>query len=333
VIAPEIGGGCIRRARSSCAKVGGLANVKTRNGAPRRARLHHPDRKPSRIDNTPKAARAFAAARAKEGAWVIFEASGGYDRILREGLEEAKVRFSRVNPRQARDFARAMGVIGKTDRVDAHMLAELGVRLSPPPTEPLAQSRKAVQAQTVRRQQLVDLRKQEQTRLKQTADADVRADIKSVIVVLERRITEIEEEMVRLLKVDAELAAIDEILQSAPGVGPIVSATLIAELPELGNLDRRAIAALAGLAPVARDSGKRSGPRAIEGGRPVVRTILYLAGLHASRAGKHFRDFRDRLRRAGKLPKLAIIATARTLLATLNSMVATRQKYAAQSPG
>jgi transposase len=120
---------------------------------------------------------------------------------------------------------------------------------------------------------LVDLRKQEQTRLKQTADADVRADIKSVIAVLERRITEIEEEMVRLLKVDAELAAIDEILQSAPGVGPIVSATLIAELPELGNLDRRAIAALAGLAPVARDSGMRSGPIQFPSGSPVQSAV------------------------------------------------------------
>ena len=140
--------------------------------------------------------------------------------------------------------------------------------------------------------------------------------------------------MVGLVNADAELAAIDEILQSAPGVGPIVSATLIAELPELGNVDRRAIAALAGLAPVARDSGKRSGPRAIEGGRPVIRTILYLAGFHASRAAsRRFRDFRDRLQRAGKAPKAAIIATARKLLVTLNAMVATRQRYAVQPPG
>jgi transposase len=294
--------------------------------------IHHSDQRRSRIENTPKATRALAVACAKEGAWVIFEASGGYDRILREALESAEVHFSRVNPRQARDFARAMGVIGKTDRVDARMLAELGFRLNPPRTVPLAQSRRALQAQTVRRRQLVDMRKQEETRLKQTADADVRVDIKSLIAVLERRIAKIEQEMVRLVKADAELEAIDDILQSAPGVGPIVSTTLIAELPELGSIDRRAIAALAGLAPVARDSGKRSGPRAIEGGRPVVRTMLYLAGLHASRAGSHFRDFRDRLQRAGKPPKAAIIATARKLLVTLNAMLATRQKYAAQSP-
>jgi transposase len=122
--------------------------------------IHHPKQRSLRIDNTPKAARAFAGACVKEGAWVIFEASGGYDRVLREALETAEVLFSRVNPRQARDFARAMGVIGKTDRVDARMLVELGIRLNPPRTEPLAQARKALQAQTVRRRQLVDLRKQ-----------------------------------------------------------------------------------------------------------------------------------------------------------------------------
>ena len=293
--------------------------------------IHHPERKPCRVDNTPKATRAFALICAKEGAWVIFEASGGYDRILCEALEEAEVRFSRVNPRQARDFARAMGVIGKTDQVDARMLAELGARLNPPQTQPLASSRRALQAKTVRRRQLVDLRKQEDTRLKQTADPGVRADIKSLIVVLQRRIVKIEKEMVLLVKADQELSKVNDILQSAPGVGPIVAATLISELPELGHVDRRAIAALAGLAPIARDSGKRSAPRAIAGGRPVVRTILYLAGLHASWASSTYCEFRKRLEAAGKRPKSAIIATARKLIVTLNAMLAKGEKYASQA--
>lgn len=292
--------------------------------------IHHPRRKPERIENTPKGARAFARQAAQEGAWIIFEASGGYDRVLREALEAAGVRFSRVNPRQARDFARAMGVLGKTDQVDARMLAELGTRLQPPPTEPLPASRRALQAYTARRRQLVGLRKQEDTRLKQTADPDVRADIRSLIAVLERRIEKIEKEMLQIVHADTELAEVNDILQSAPGVGPIVAATLIAELPELGRVDRRAIAALAGLAPVARDSGKRSGPRAIEGGRPVVRTILYLAGLHASRASSTFNVFRRRLEGAGKRPKAAIIATARKLLVTLNAMIASGRRYVPQ---
>ena len=183
----------------------------------------------------------------------------------------------------------------------------------------------------MRRRQLVDLRKQEDTRLKQTADPDVRADIRSLIVVLQRRIVKIEKEMVKLVKSDQELSKVNDILQSAPGVGPIVAATLLSERPELGHVDRRAIAALAGLAPVARDSGKRSGPRAIGGGRPVIRTILYLAGLHASQASSNFKGFRKRLEGAGKRPKAAIIATARKLLVTLNAMIASGQKYAPQA--
>jgi transposase len=292
--------------------------------------VHHPGRGPRRIDNSPAAARALAEACARQGAWVIFEASGGYDRVLREALEAAGARFSRVNPRQARDFARAMGVIGKTDRVDARMLCELGARLRPAPTEPLAAARRAVQAQATRRRQLVEMRKQEETRLQQTADPDARADIRSLILVLDRRVARIEARMTALVAADPEAAALDRRLRTAPGVGPIVAATLIAELPELGQLDRRRIAALAGLAPVARDSGRRTPPRAIDGGRPVVRTILYLAALQASRRCAAFKDFRDRLQAAGKPVKAALIATARKLLVTLNAMIASGTDYRAE---
>jgi transposase len=288
---------------------------------------HHPRRGATRIDNSPAAARAFAARCAKEGAWVVFEASGGYDHQLRDALEAAGVCFSRINPRQARDFARAMGVIGKTDRVDARMLSELGVRLTPAPTPPLPPARRALQAQATRRRQLVEMRKQEATRLQQTADPDARADIRGVVALFDRRIAKIEARMTDLVAADAELAAIDRRLRTAPGVGPIVAATLIAELPELGQLDRRSIAALAGLAPVARDSGRRSGPRSIGGGRPIVRTILYLAALQASRRSTAFIRFRDRLQGKGKSGKAAIIATARKLLVTLNAMLASGTDY------
>ena len=289
--------------------------------------VHHPGRGACRIANTPAAARSFAALCAKQEAWVVLEASGGYDRVLREMLEQCSVRFSRVNPRQARDFARAMGVIGKTDRVDARMLAELGARLRPAPTQPLAATRRALQAQATRRRQLVDIRKQEATRLHQTADKQARADITSLIAVLDRRIAKVEAQMATLVKADPEMQIVARRLQTAPGVGPIVAATLIAEMPELGQLDRRRIVALAGLAPIARDSGKRVGPRSIGGGRPVVRTILYLAALQASRRSAVFREFRDRLRLAGKPTKAALIATARKLLVTLNAMVATSADY------
>jgi transposase len=284
--------------------------------------IHHPSRGATRIDNSTAASRSFAARCAKEGAWVVFEASGGYDHQLRDVLEAADVPFSRINPRQARDFARAMGVIGKTDRVDARMLSELGTRMTPAQTAPLAPARRTLQAQAIRRRQLVEMRKQEATRLQQTVDPDARDDIRSLIALFDRRIAKVETRMTGLVAADPELAAIARRLRTAPGVGPIVAATLIAELPELGQLDRRSIAALAGLAPVARDSGRRSGPRSIGGGRPVVRTILYLAALQASRRSATFSRFRDRLQAAGKSIKAAIIATARKLVITLNAMLA-----------
>jgi len=288
---------------------------------------HHPEFGESRIANEPKALRVYAAACAKEGVWVIFEASGGYDRPLRAALEAANVCFSRVNPRQARDFARAMGVIGKTDRVDARMLSEFGARLRPTRTEPLAAARSALQAQATRRRQLVEMRKQEATRLQQTVDGEARADIRSHIAILDRRIDKANERMVALIAADPELADIERRMKTVPGVGPVVAATLIAEMPELGRLDRRQIAALAGLAPIARDSGKRLGRRTIGGGRPVVRAMLYIAALHASRRHPTFKTFRNRLTDAGKPPKVAIIATARKLLGALNAMLANGTDY------
>ena len=130
-----------------------------------------------------------------------------------------------------------------------------------------------------------------------------------------------------IVEADPALAEIDRRLRTVPGVGPIVAATLIAELPELGRLDRRSIAALAGLAPIARDSGKRAGRRTIGGGRPIVRTMLFIAGLHASRRDATFRDFRMRLEAAGKPVKAAITATARKLLTVLNAMLAAGTDY------
>lgn len=289
--------------------------------------IYHPRHGACRIENAPGALRTWTAACARDGLWVIFEASGGYDRLLRSALEAAGVRFSRVNPRQARDFARAMGVIGKTDRVDARMLCEFGARLRPAPTEPLAASRRALQAQATRRRQLVEMRKQEATRLQQTADPETRADIRSLMAVLERRIARAEARMAALIAADPELAEADRRLRTAPGVGPVVAATLIAELPELGRIDRRAIAALAGLAPISRDSGRRQGRRTIGGGRPVVRAMLYIAALHASRCCPIFNAFRSRLAAAGKPVKATIIATARKLLCVLNAMLAAGSEY------
>jgi len=201
--------------------------------------IHHASHGAARINNSPAAARSLAVRCAKEGAWVVFEASDGYDRQLRDALESAQVRFSRINPRQARDFAGAMGAIGKTDHADARMLTELGNRLTPAQTQPLPPERRALQAQATRRRQLFETRKQEATRLQQTADPVARTDIRGVIALLDRRMAKIEARITDLVSADTELAAIDRRLRTAPGVGPVVAATLIAELPELGQIDRR----------------------------------------------------------------------------------------------
>lgn len=294
--------------------------------------ISHPNRRPSRIANTPEAARELARSCFHEGAWVIFEATGGYDRTLRDALEGVGARFSRVNPRQARDFARAMGVIGKTDRVDARILAELGARLRPARTEPVAPSRRALQALVTRRRQLVEMRKQEATRIRQTHGAVARADIRSLVAVLERRIQRIEAKIAALIAATPDLARTARRLQTVPGVGLIVAATLLAEMPELGHLDRRRIAALAGLAPVARDSGQIRGKRMIRGGRSAVRTMLYIAALHASRFCATFRTFRHRLTDAGKPIKVVLTATAHKLLGVLNAMVASNTDFRLEQP-
>jgi transposase len=204
------------------------------------------------------------------------------------------------------------------------MLSELDTRLTPARTAPLPPARRALQAQATRRRQLVEMRKQEATRVQQAADQEARAEIKGVIALLEHRIANVEARMTDLVNADPELAAIDLRLRTAPGVGPIVATKLIAKMPQLGQLDRRGTAALVGLAPIARDSGRRSGPRSIGGGRPVVRTILYLAALQAPRRAAPLIHFRERLEAAGKS---AIIATARKLAVTLNAMVTSGADY------
>ena len=279
--------------------------------------------KAERIAMDPKALRRFAEGAAKAGAFVVFEASGGYDRPLRAALEAAEATHARVNPAQVRQFARATGVAAKTDRVDAGVLMEMGARLDLAPTAPLPPARRALQALAARRRQLVEMRKQEQTRLQQTADPLARRSIARVIALLDREIKAFEAKIAATIAADPELGEIARRLQTAPGVGPIVAATLLAELPELGRLDRRHIAALVGLAPIADDTGRRRGVRRIRGGRPIPRSLLYIAALHASRHDAGFRAFRARLQAAGKSVKQALVATARKLLTTLNAMLRT----------
>jgi transposase len=271
-----------------------------------------------RIANQRDAIRSWLRALPRE-AFIVFEATSVYDRTLRTVLARAKRRFARVNPRRARAFARAAGLLAKTDRVDARMLAQLGAALEPRPTvEPSAAHRRLADL-LQRRHQLVEMRKQEKTRRHQVDQADLRRDIASLIDVLSRRIAKLERAMAKLIRDTEALARRDRLLRTAPGVGPVTAATLIADMTELGTLDRRAIALLAGLAPIADDTGKRRGYRKISGGRRRVTRALYLAAL-AARMSPAFKPFHDRLLDKGRQPKAAIIAVARKLIVTLNAM-------------
>ncbi len=276
------------------------------------------DGQSKRLATTRSALLRFAAR--ADGALVVFEASGGYERPLMEALVEAGVPFARVNPRQAREFARATGRLAKTDRVDAAMLAEMGRALRLKPSPPGAPERIRLAELMARRDDLGDMRRREANRMKQARDAWIKKGIKAMLRVLKRRLVRVEAEINAQIEADETLARAAARLQSMPGIGPILAASLVARLPELGRLDRRAIASLAGLAPHACDSGVFRGRRRIWGGRAEVRRSLYLAGFIASRYDPRLRAFRQRLETAGKPAKVAIVAVARKLLTILNAM-------------
>lgn len=284
-----------------------------------------------RLDNEADAHSALAAAlKPLDVVLVVMEATGGYEAALACALQAAGLPLAVVNPRQARDFAKSMGRLAKTDSIDARMLAEFAATLARrddlasfirPPAD--AQQR-ALAAMVTRRRQLLSMLLAERQRL-QLAIALVRPSIEAMIQAIRKQLDEVEAQMVT--HVQAHYAELDKLLRSASGIGPVASATLIAELPELGKLNRRAIAALVGVAPMANDSGTTRGRRHVQGGRFEIRRVLYMAALTAARHNPAIKAFYDRLLAAGKLPKVALVACMRKLLTTLNAMVRTNTPW------
>ena len=284
-----------------------------------------------RFDNEAEAHSALAAAlKPLDVALVVMEATGGYEAALACALQAAGLPVAVVNPRQARDFAKSMGRLAKTDRIDARMLAEFaGVLVRRPDLSsfirPLADAQQqALAAMVTRRRQLVTMMLSERQRL-QLAIAIVRPSIEAMIEAIRKQLDDVEAQMVS--HVQANYAELDKLLRSASGIGPVASATLIAELPELGRLNRREIAALVGVAPMANDSGTSKGRRRVQGGRFEIRRVLYMATLTAARHNPAIKTFYDRLLEAGKLPKVALVACMRKLLTTLNAMVRTNKPW------
>jgi transposase len=284
-----------------------------------------------RVANSAAMAAELAGSLADRGCMVVFEATGRYDAVLRHALGVAGVAHARVNPEQARHFARASGLKAKTDAIDARMLAELGSRMALRREEPGNPAREQLYQLTRRRDQLVAMRKQERVRTQDEDDALLAASLAAHIAWLDADIASFEQAIADLVQTDPDLARTEALLRSAPGIGPVTAAVLLGQMPELGRTSAKAIAALAGLAPYNNDSGTWRGKRSVRGGRARVRTALYMAAVSLIRSKAAMATFYNRLRDAGKPPKVALIATARKLLVTLNAIARDQMPFATNS--
>ena len=252
---------------------------------------------------------------------VVLEATGGMEYPLAAALAVAGRPVVVVNPRQVRDFARATGRLAKTDAIDARVLAHYAAAMHPP-TRPLLDTQgQELKAILARRRQLIEMLTAERNRLHSARSKAVKANIQAHIAWLEKEMTHIDHDLGHSIRETPVWQEKDDLLKSVPGVGPVLSTTLLADLPELGLLNRREIAALVGVAPFNRDSGHIRGQRAVWGGRAVVRSALYMATLVATRYNPIIRDFYRHLLSAGKPKKLALTACMRKLLTILNAML------------
>jgi transposase len=251
---------------------------------------------------------------------VVMEATGGYETAVATALVAGGLRVAVVNPRQVRDFAKATGRLAKTDRIDAQLIAAFGQAVEPEIVRLPDEDARELEALLVRRRQLVAMRVQEINRLGLMQGA-MRKNIKAHIDWLEKQIDKLDVDLTVGLRKSPAWRAKDELLRSFKGVGPITSGTLLVALPELGQLDRREIAALVGLAPFNCDSGVMRGRRSIYGGRSQVRTLLYMAATTAIRSNPVIRAFYERLKSRGKPHKVAMVACMRKMLTILNAMV------------
>jgi len=264
-----------------------------------------------------------------DGRFVVFEATGAYDELLRRAFAGAGVCFARINPTQARSFAKAAGFLAKTDQVDARMLAALGSALRPRPAEAADEARERLGRLHKRRDQLAASRKQERTRRREAKDPELLEGIARHLAFLDEEIAALEANIADLIAAEPSLKSTLKLLVSIPGVGTLTGACLLALMPELGQRNPKAIAALAGLAPLNHDSGLRRGQRSIRGGRKRVRDALYMAAVAATRSNSRFKAGYQKLRADGKPAKLALIALARKLLTVANAIVRDQQPFAA----
>ena len=281
--------------------------------------------KANRSGRRPRRVRELIALAAElatlEPQLVVLEATGGLETAVWAALEAAGLRVAVVNPKRVRDFARSLGLLAKTDRLDARVLALFGERLRPAATRLPSRQLRDLRELLRHLDALVGLRAQQRTRKWQLQGAAVLASAERVIASLSQEIALLEQQVEQALREQPAACQRATQLRTAPGIGPKTCWALLADLPELGQLSARQAAALAGLAPLARDSGQFRGRRRIAAGRPRVRKALYLAARAAVRCDPHLAAFRARLLAVGKPKQVALIAVARKLLVALNAMI------------
>jgi transposase len=283
---------------------------------------------------------AFAVARDSEGLaalierlrpldphLVVLEATGGFELTVAAALVSAAIPLAVVNPRQIRDFARATGQLAKTDALDAKVIARFAAKVQPEARPVPDEQARALGELVARRRQVIEMMTAERNRRRQLISRRLLKSVDRLLAVLQKELTELDHDIGEGIRGTPVWRERDELLRSVPGVGDVVARTLIADLPELGRLDRKQIAALVGIAPINRDSGKMRGKRTTWGGRAKVRSVLYMAALVASRRNPVLAAFYRRLVAAGKPKKLALTAVMRKLLTILNAMVRNKTRW------
>lgn len=258
---------------------------------------------------------------------IVLEATGGFEVAVASALAAAGLSVAVINPRQARDFAKALGQLAKSDRIDSAVLAHFAESIRPKARPLPAPEVAALDALLTRRRQLLDMLTMETNRLGSCRDESVRADLQAHVGWLQQRLAATEKALQEMIQSSSVWKEKEELLSSIPGVGAVVSRTLLAALPELGSVSGKKAAALAGLAPYDDDSGSKHKPRHIRGGRKEVRNVLYMAALSASRYNPVLREFKQRLAKSGKRAKVILVAVARKLVVMANAVLRDRRRW------
>jgi transposase len=271
-------------------------------------------------------ARLIAEMRRKKPCLIVVEATGGHEEAVVSGLFDAGLPVARVSPQRVRQYARARGILAKTDRIDAGNLAEYGEHIRPRLYVAKDKDVEHLSALLTRRKQVSEMLQAEKNRLR-TGCVDLRASFQTIIACLEEEMERLDMEVRSYLEDHEELKEREQLLHSARSIGPVTAATLLAEVPELGKLDRKQIAALAGVAPMNQDSGRKRGYRKTKGGRPDVRRVLYMATLTGIRYNPVIKANYERLLGRGKEKKVAITACMRKFLTILNAMMRDQKSF------